>query len=70
MLAGVINNAGVSTRVPLECCDLESFRNVMDDNLYGVVRVTQGFLPMIRACRGRVLNVGSLLYVWDVLGDL
>jgi 3-hydroxybutyrate dehydrogenase len=33
---------------------------VMSVNLFGVVRVTNAFLPLIRECQGRIVNVSSI----------
>jgi len=30
-------------------------------NLFGLIRVTKGFLPLIREAQGRVVNVASML---------
>eukprot|EP01129_Flabellula_baltica_P006019 TRINITY_DN2216_c0_g1_i1.p1 TRINITY_DN2216_c0_g1~~TRINITY_DN2216_c0_g1_i1.p1 ORF type:complete len:332 (+),score=70.27 TRINITY_DN2216_c0_g1_i1:47-997(+) len=60
-LVGVVNNAGVSNRAPLEFADVENMEWMMDVNLFGVVRVTQKFMPILRQNTGRIVNVGSVL---------
>jgi NAD(P)-dependent dehydrogenase (short-subunit alcohol dehydrogenase family) len=41
---------------------LEQWRRTFDTNLFGVVEVTQAFLPLLRKSRaGRIVNVSSLL---------
>lgn len=59
-LAGLVNNAGVSVDVPLECVDLTALRHQIEVNSIGPVAVTQAFLPLLRRARGRVVNVSSI----------
>ena len=33
----------------------------MDVNMYGMVRVTKAFLPLLRKSRGRIVNMASCL---------
>ncbi|KAI3638997.1 hypothetical protein MIR68_003495 [Amoeboaphelidium protococcarum] len=47
-LISIVNNAGVSFACPLEMEDLKHVQNVFDINLFGVMRITQAFLPLIR----------------------
>ncbi|XP_072033045.1 D-beta-hydroxybutyrate dehydrogenase, mitochondrial-like [Amphiura filiformis] len=35
------------------------FQKVADVNIYGMIRVTKAFLPMIRRNKGRIVNIGS-----------
>jgi len=58
---GLINNAGVSIRSPIEFQPIDSVREMMDVNYFGVVAVTQAFMPFIRESKGRIINIGSLL---------
>ncbi len=59
-LAGLINNAGVPEAGPLEHLPLTRLRNVLEVNTVGVVAVTQAFLPLLRRCGGRVVNISSV----------
>jgi NAD(P)-dependent dehydrogenase (short-subunit alcohol dehydrogenase family) len=59
-LAGLVNNAGVPGVGPVELIDLDELRQVFEVNVFGVVSVTQVFLPMLRASRGRVINISSV----------
>ena len=59
-LWGLVNNAGISFRAPLEFVPLDEFRRLYDSNLFGLLAVTQAFLPLIRQARGRIVNVGSI----------
>jgi NAD(P)-dependent dehydrogenase (short-subunit alcohol dehydrogenase family) len=58
-LAGLINNAGVGFVSPLEFAPLDELRRLFEVNLFGVLAVTQAFLPLLRQGRGRILNVSS-----------
>jgi len=59
-LAGLVNNAGILVSAPLELVDLDRLRRQLEVNVIGVVAVTQAFLPLLRAGRGRIVNVGSI----------
>jgi NAD(P)-dependent dehydrogenase (short-subunit alcohol dehydrogenase family) len=59
-LAGLVNNAGVPVGGPLEAVPLEDLRRVLEVNVVGQVAVTQAFLPMLRAARGRVILMSSI----------
>jgi len=59
-LVGIVNNAGISTRYPIEIQPLEAARKVMDVNFFGAVDVTQRFIPLIRKYKGRILFISSM----------
>jgi len=59
-LAGLVNNAGVSVAGPLEFTAPDEVRRQLEVNLVGQIAVTQAFLPMIRAARGRIVNISSI----------
>lgn len=59
-LAGLVNNAGISLDVPLECVDIGALRRQLEVNSIAPVVVTQAFLPLLRRARGRVVNVSSV----------
>jgi NAD(P)-dependent dehydrogenase (short-subunit alcohol dehydrogenase family) len=52
-LAGLVNNAGIPAAGPLELIPLEEFRRVLEVNVIGALAVTQAFLPLLKAARGR-----------------
>ncbi|CAG2112347.1 unnamed protein product, partial [Medioppia subpectinata] len=60
-LWAIVNNAGTACIGPMEWGSVESYERVFAVNMFGVVRVTRAFLPLIRASRGRVVNVASML---------
>jgi NAD(P)-dependent dehydrogenase (short-subunit alcohol dehydrogenase family) len=63
-LWGLVNNAGISFRAPLEYTPMADFRRLYDANVFGLLAVTQAFLPLIRQSRGRIVNVSSLTSLW------
>ena len=59
-LHGLINNAGIFVGGPLIEISMDDFHWLMDVNVYGVVRVTKAFAPMIIESKGRISTVGSI----------
>lgn len=59
-LAGLVNNAGISVNGPIELVTLPEWRRQFEVNLFGLIAVTQAFLPMLRLGRGRVINMSSI----------
>jgi len=58
----LINNAGINGGMPQAALEapVEFFQNVMDINLYGVIRVTQTFMDLLkRSEQPRIVNVSS-----------
>ncbi|MFB4310221.1 SDR family oxidoreductase [Actinomadura sp. GTD37] len=58
----LVNNAGISGDPvhPPDEADLGVVRRVFDTNLFGVIRVTNAVLPLLRAApAGRIVNVSS-----------
>eukprot|EP00938_MAST-03A_sp_MAST-3A-sp1_P004658 g4658.t1 len=60
-LVGLVNNAGINKELPIEVQRLENMRKVFDVNVFGLVEVTQAFLPMLKQHAGsRIINIGSV----------
>ncbi len=59
-LAGLVNNAGVAVAAPLEFVPIDELRRSLEVNVVGQIAVTQAFLPLLRAGRGRIVNMGSI----------
>jgi len=47
-LVGIINNAGSTTKKPLEFVTMSKVKQVFDVNVLGALEVTQKFLPLLR----------------------
>ena len=60
-LAGLVNNAGIGVVGPLEIVSLDELRKQFEINVFGVIAVTQAFLPLLRKARGRVVNMSSIV---------
>jgi len=59
-LAGLVNNAGILVSGPLELVPIDQFRRQLEVNVIGQLAVTQALLPLLRAGRGRIVNMGSI----------
>jgi NAD(P)-dependent dehydrogenase (short-subunit alcohol dehydrogenase family) len=60
-LAGVVNNAGIAAGpTATEFHSLADARALFDVNFFGALQVTQAFLPLLRASRGRLVGVSSV----------
>jgi len=59
-LIGLINNAGIAVGGPLEYLPLDALRQQLEVNVVGSLGVTQAFLPLLRASRGRIIFIGSV----------
>ncbi|XP_076827185.1 D-beta-hydroxybutyrate dehydrogenase, mitochondrial [Brachyhypopomus gauderio] len=59
-LWAVINNAGTSTFGEVEFTSMDTYKQVCEVNLWGTIRVTKAFLPLIRRAQGRVVNISSM----------
>lgn len=58
-LVALVNNAGFAIGGPIEYLPLDVVRRQLEVNVIGQMAVTQAFLPLIRAGRGRIINIGS-----------
>lgn len=59
-LWGLVNNAGVSIHAPLIEVPDDEMQWLFDVNVFGVVRVTQAFAPLIIESKGRITTTGSI----------
>ena len=58
----LVNNAGFGVTGAAEESSIAQVRSLFETNFYGVVRVTNAVLPIMRKQRsGRILNIGSIL---------
>ncbi|XP_072021917.1 D-beta-hydroxybutyrate dehydrogenase, mitochondrial-like [Amphiura filiformis] len=58
-LWGIVNNAGLSTFGEVEWCNLDVYERTAQVNLFGCIRVTKAFLPLVRRAKGRVVTITS-----------
>ncbi|XP_077427229.1 D-beta-hydroxybutyrate dehydrogenase, mitochondrial-like isoform X1 [Vanacampus margaritifer] len=66
-LWAVVNNAGISDWAEIEWSTIEDFRHMVDINLFGCIRTTVAFLPLVRAAKGRVVFVSSIFSFFNCL---
>lgn len=60
-LDALVNNAGYGALGPLEEMSLGELRHQFETNVFGLVAVTQAFVPAMRARgAGRIVNIGSI----------
>src|SRR3989454_5516606 len=59
-LIALVNNAGIPAAGPLELFPLDELRQILEVNLIGAVAVTQAFLALLKASRGRIVNISSV----------
>jgi NAD(P)-dependent dehydrogenase (short-subunit alcohol dehydrogenase family) len=59
-LFGLVNNAGIAAAAPLELVPIDDLRHQLDVNVIGQVAVTQAVIPLLRAARGRIVNITSI----------
>jgi NAD(P)-dependent dehydrogenase (short-subunit alcohol dehydrogenase family) len=65
-LWGLVNNAGIAVSGPLQHLQIDELRHQFEVNLFGLLGVTQAFLPLLgarRACPhppGRIVNISSV----------
>jgi NAD(P)-dependent dehydrogenase (short-subunit alcohol dehydrogenase family) len=59
-LDGLVNNAGIVVAGPVETVPLDDWRRQFETNVFGVIGVTQSFLPLLRRGRGRVVMISSI----------
>jgi NAD(P)-dependent dehydrogenase (short-subunit alcohol dehydrogenase family) len=59
-LSGLVNNAGIPHGGPVEFLDVNEVRAEFEVNFFGVITVTQAFLPLLRAAHGRIVNMSSI----------
>jgi NAD(P)-dependent dehydrogenase (short-subunit alcohol dehydrogenase family) len=58
-LWAVVNNAGICISAPLECVPINVMRTQLETNVIGALAVTRRFLPLLRASKGRIVNISS-----------
>lgn len=65
-LFGLVNNAGIAVAGPLQYLEMKAFEHQLNVNVFGLMRVTQAFLPLLGAgtkyknVPGRIVNIGSV----------
>lgn len=55
----LVNNSGSGYVMPFLDSDIETSKHMFDVNVWGVVRVTQVFAPLVISARGTIVNNAS-----------
>ncbi|KAL6115175.1 uncharacterized protein ACO6RY_00092 [Pungitius sinensis] len=66
-LWAVVNNAGITDWAEIEWSSIGDFQNMADINLFGPIRTSFAFLPLIRASRGRMVYMSSIFAFFNCL---
>ncbi len=69
-LAGLVNNAGVAGSAPLMHVPMQEVRQVFDINVFGLLAVTQAFLPLLGARAGATHAPGRIVNLSSISGGL
>lgn len=56
----LVNNAGQMIIMPTLDCDIETAKSMYDINVWGMVRVTQEFAPLLIAAKGTLVSISSI----------
>ncbi|KAF6228565.1 hypothetical protein HO173_011868 [Letharia columbiana] len=56
----LVNNAGQTTIMPTLDFDIETAKEMYDINVWGMVRVTQEFAPLLVAAKGTLVSISSI----------
>ncbi|XP_033112023.1 D-beta-hydroxybutyrate dehydrogenase, mitochondrial-like [Anneissia japonica] len=71
ILWAIVNNAGIWSYSEIEIVSLEAFKRLAEVNVYGTVRITKAFLPMLRRYKEqtirRTLTENELSKIWESL---
>lgn len=69
-LAGLVNNAGIARMGPLALQPLEDFEAHFSVNVFGLLRVTQAFVPLLGSDPSRTGNPGRIVNITSVGGKI
>jgi len=67
-LAGLINNAGIAVAGPFLDISADDYRNQFEVNLFGVIKVTQTFAPLLGAEKDHKAEPGRIVQISSVSG--
>lgn len=56
----LINNAGILTPGPIEIIPIESIFKEFDVNTFGLIRIVNAFLPLLRESKGRIIQISTV----------
>ncbi len=69
-LGGLINNSGINVLGPIELLSVEEMAYNFEVNVFGVLRVTKAFLPLLGAQENHATSPGRILNISSSAGKL
>ena len=69
-LAGLVNNAGIAVPGPFMDLKLEEFRYQFEVNVFGMIAVTQAFLPLLGAQQDHPALPGKIIQISSISGRM
>lgn len=69
-LAGLVNNAGIAVAGPFIDLSIEDFKHQFDVNVFGMIKVTQSFLPLLGARPDHSSLPGKIVQISSVSGRM
>lgn len=69
-LGGLINNAGIAIGGPFVDLDVADFRAQFEVNVFGLIKVTQAFLPLLGARENHLSAPGKIIQISSVSGRM
>ncbi|XP_049426117.1 D-beta-hydroxybutyrate dehydrogenase, mitochondrial [Epinephelus fuscoguttatus] len=66
-LWAVVNNAGITDWAEIEWSTIEDYHAMLDVNLFGAIRTSFAFLPLVRATKGRMVYMSSIFAFFNCL---
>lgn len=68
-LAGLINNAGIAVGGPLMDLSIDDYRRQFEVNVFGLIKVTQAFLPLLGAKANCEIEPGKIIQISSIAGE-
>lgn len=68
-LGGLINNAGIAVGGPLMELTIDDYRKQFEVNVFGLIKVTQAFLPLLGARSQHQQLPGKIIQISSIAGD-
>ncbi|GIX77718.1 hypothetical protein CEXT_775481 [Caerostris extrusa] len=65
-LWAIVNNAGIVKGFSVEFSSMKDFKDCLDVNTLGPVRVSKAFLPLLKQSKGRIINITSPAGVFPI----
>jgi NAD(P)-dependent dehydrogenase (short-subunit alcohol dehydrogenase family) len=56
----VVNNAGCGYAQPILDIDIAKAQRLFDTNLWGVIRMVQGFADLLITSKGKIINISTV----------